>query len=133
MDLFNVFNKEKESNNSIKLDDKVIFLSSIKKYYLDFLDNSISIELLDDLSNFLADELYQEYNQFRNQYPKSIKRYSTLKISDLENPSTHDKIISFFKKRNLNDYAIICSSIFKLSLVEFKEYEKQRFKFNSTF
>lgn len=128
-------NKKKTTNSEIKLDSREGFYTKIKDYYSEFIgiDDKIPEEFQIRIYNFLAKDFHSQYARFRIQYPKSIKRYSTLKLQDLENPLTKDLIISFVKKNRPNEYKIICSTLFKMSELEFNEYEKQRNDFRDMF
>jgi len=133
MRLFKRFNKENYTDNQIKLDSVEIFSRKIKSYYIAFVGELISDDILSEICDFLSLHFYEEYSRFRIQYPKSIKRYSTLKVSDLENPLIQDKIIKFCKTNYNKKYPEICSTLFKMSIEGLFEYEKQRTEFYKMF
>lgn len=118
-------------NQDIALDSKKVFFQNIKGYYSEKNKNVYSEELIDELSDVLAYYFFKQYNDFRIEYPKSIKRYSKLKLNDLENPFTHDKIITFAKEKYFKNYIGFCSQMFGMTKEEFLKYEKNREKFNN--
>ncbi len=130
---FKRFNKESSTGNQFKLDSVEQFSSKIKSYYIDFVGEMISDDVLSVICDFLAAHFHEEYSRFRIQYPKSIKRYSTLKEGDLENPLVMDKVITFCKEKYDKEYQDICSKLFKMTLEELIDYEKQRIEFYKMF
>jgi hypothetical protein len=118
-------------NKDIEMDSKLIFQNNIKTYYSEKNNGNYSEKLIDDLSNDLAEYFFNQYSNFRHEYPKAIKRYSSLKLKDLENPFTHDRIISFVKKRKIEDYIGFCSMLFEMNKEDFLKYEKSRDSFNN--
>lgn len=67
-----------------KVEPKRDFYNKIKKYYLELAENQIPSALLKELVDRITDSHYKTYNRFWNQYPKSRKRYSELKMNDEE-------------------------------------------------
>jgi protein-disulfide isomerase len=116
------------------MNSKDFFFREIKEYYLKKADN-YSDEFIDGLSQVVTDYIYNWYSESFKEKPKSRKRYSTLKLSDLEHPFIHDKIISFAKKNvvGYGDYVKFCSTIFGLTNEEFLKYEKRRQQFHNMF
>lgn len=133
MKLSKMFKLRKNSRTEALLDSKDVFYDKIKDYYLNSVSYTNQDNILNQLSDFLSTEFYEQYKKFRIQYPKSVKRYSTLKLSDLENPLTHDIIIRFIKNNYPTDYRDICAQLFKISATEFIEYEKKRTDFYNMF
>lgn len=118
------------NNKDFEMDSKIDFYDKIKTYYSVRNKNIYSEDLINNLSDYLAEYFFKQYKEFRVQYPKSFRRYSSLKLKDLENPFTHDRIISFAKKR-VEDYTSFCSLLFEMNEEEFLKYEKNRDSFNN--
>lgn len=118
-------------NQDIALDSKKVFFKNIKAYYSEKNKQIYSEELIEELSGVLADYFFKQYSDFRIEYPKSLRRYSKLKLTDLENPFTHDKIIAFVKEKYPKDYIGFCSQMFGMTKGEFLKYESNREKFNN--
>lgn len=102
-------------NTKNKIEQKRVFYSKIKKYFVGLTDNQIPTELLDQIISKVTDEIYSDYKRFWKQYPKSRKRYSTLKIDDIEHPSVRFMITDF-----LNETSVLSG----------REYSKILFKMN---
>lgn len=117
----------------MKFESKEDFYNKISDYYLRKNGVERYLKKVEELSSALAAHFYMEYMDFRKMYPKSIIRYSKLKIQDLENPFTHDFIIKFCKENYPDEYVSFCSCLFELSLEEFEVYEKRRSDFEEMF
>lgn len=91
------------------------FYSKIKEYYTELSENQISEELLRQITTQVTYRIYSNYRRFWRKYPKSRKRYSTLKMSDLEHPDIYSMITDF-----LNEKEVLKS----------REYSKILFKMN---
>jgi len=115
------------------IDSKEDFYEKIKEYYSEKNQEKFSLEYIEKLSSELATYFYNQYADFRKMYPKSIKRYSKLKMQDLENPITHDFVISFSKENISNKYVEFCSLLFGLNEKEFLDYEEKRNSFKNMF
>ena len=109
-------------NRNIVLDSREVFFKKIKSFYSKKNQKLHQKKMIEELSVFLADYFFKQYSDFRVEYPKSIKRYSSLKLSDLDNPFTHDKIISFIREKFIRDYVSFCSLIFEMTENDFLEY-----------
>ncbi len=96
-------------------------------------DQSIKSEFKNKLYWNLAYKLREQYRNFRKKYPKTLKRYSTLKVEDIEHDFTLWWIIDFVKNDNEKNYKFICQTLFKMSKNEFDEYEKRRVEFEQMF
>ncbi len=115
------------------MDSKKTFLKDILDYYNDINDDDILDEVIKKLGVFLSNHFYNRYRDFSRKYSKSKKRYSKMKISDLETAYAHDKVIEFLKSNFNDNYRNYCSILFKMSLKEFIEYEKSRNEFYDMF
>lgn len=84
-----------------KIESKEDFYSKVKEYYVGLSVNQIPIELLNEIISKVAGYIYDNYKRFWKQYPKSRKRYSTLKMEDLEHPFVHFMITDFLNKKGI--------------------------------
>jgi hypothetical protein len=88
---------------------------------------------LKEVSEKITDFYYEQYSKFRLQKPKSVKRYSSFKIDDLEHPQVFEIVIKHFKQKLGNGYSDYSSAVLGLSLEELKVFEKRRQEFNDMF
>jgi Lhr-like helicase len=114
-----------------KLEPKKQFFSKIENYYLDLAQNNIPKELIVELSRQLTERLYEFYKDYRKNIPKSRKRYSELRIEDLDLPFVHDMIMDFFKQRPNTSYVKFSSQLLNMTEREFLEYERKKNQFES--
>ena len=68
------------------MDPKRTFYSEIKAYFDELCSDKIPSDLLNEIISMVTDEVYTDYKRFWKQYPKPRKRYSKLKIEDVEHP-----------------------------------------------
>lgn len=114
-----------------KLEPKEHFHNKIEKYYSELANNQIPKKLMNELINILTDSQYYNYKRFWKQYPKSRKRYSELKIDDLEHPFTHYIITDFFKEKEPLNYPNFSKVLLKMNDKEFSDYEIRKFQFET--
>lgn len=117
----------------MNLDSKEAYFENIKTYYYNRNNGFYNEERINEISMVLTEYFFRQYKDFRKEYPKSRKRYSSLKIDDLENPITHDKIIFYVKDKYRNDYIKFCSRMLNMDEDAFLKYENRRAKFNGMF
>lgn len=113
-----------KTENSIE--PKKNFYAEIEEYYTGISNERIPTELLTEIIEKVTDEIYSDYQRFWKQYPKSRKRYSKLKLADLEHDFVYYLITDFLKQRNLSDYRNLSMTLFKMNDTEFEEYEKRK-------
>ncbi len=121
--------KEHIKTNSSKLHKigpKYNFYIEIKKYYSLISNNKIPDKLLEEIINIVTDKIYDNYSRSWEQYPKSRKRYSKLKLEDLEHSFIHYLITDFIKERNPTNYNQFSKLILKMNDMKFDEYEKRK-------
>lgn len=106
-----------------ELESKDNFHNKIEKYYEELSGNQIPSELLSELVDKIADTQYDNYKRFWNQYPKSRKRYSILKLEDLEHPFTHYQITDFLKQKDFDNYRKFSKILLGMTDEEFNDYE----------
>lgn len=87
-----------------QLEPKENFHIKIKNYFLDLDGYLIPTDLLSRLIDKITDTQYVNYKRLWNQYPKSRKRYTRIKLEDLEHPVTHYEITYFFRNNDFANY-----------------------------
>ena len=105
-----------------RIDPKREFYSKIEEYYIGIAENQIPMELLNEIILKVTDRIYSDYKRFWKQYPKSRKRYSTLKMVDIENPFIHFMITDFFEEKNIAESRNFSKILFKKNEKEFNEH-----------
>lgn len=113
-----------KTENSIE--PKKNFYAEIEEYYTGISNDRISTELLTEIIKKVTDKIYADYKRFWKQYPKSRKRYSKLKLADLEHDFVYYLITDFIKEKNLSEYRNLSKTLIKMNDTEFEEYEKRK-------
>lgn len=116
-----------------KIDSRQQFYDIIRKKYSDVIQGEISVELLDSISDGVTKYYHNQYQIFRKQHPKSIKRYSTFHLKDLDHPNTHELVIKIIKDKVGEGYESPATKFLCMELDELKEFEKNREKFYKMF
>lgn len=114
-----------------KLEPKENFHIKIEKYYLELALNLIPTDLLNGLVDKITDNQYDNYQRFWNQYPKSRKRYSELKIDDLEHPFTRYMLTDYFKNNDPLNYQKYSKILLRMSDLEFSDYEIRKYQYET--
>jgi len=114
-----------------KLESKKNFYRKIKKYFTDLSENKIPVDLITELVDKITVSQYDDYKRFWNQYPKSRKRYSKLKLEDLKHSFTHYKITDFFKDKDLENYKKYSMILLKMTEKEFSDYEMKKYQYET--
>lgn len=109
------------------------FQQTIYKYYKNSVSSNFPEILLDGVTRKLASDFHDQYSRFRIQYPKSIKRYSTFQIMDLEHPQTIETIINFLKSKVSSKYIDYGAELLKMSNSEVVKFELDQKKFYDMF
>ncbi|NAS29736.1 hypothetical protein GTQ40_02020 [Flavobacteriaceae bacterium R38] len=115
------------------MDSKEQFLEIIRKKYLDLTQEQVPFDLVDEVSNNITDYYYDQYQRFIKQYPKSVKRYSSFQIKDLDHPITHETIIKILKEKVDTDYEKYAILFLNMTLEELKKFERNREEFYKMF
>ena len=113
-----------KTENSIE--PKKNFYAEIEEYYNGISNDRIPTELLTDIIEKVTDKIYADYKRFWKQYPKSRKRYSKLKLADLEHDFVYYLITDFIKQKNISEYRNLSKTLIKMNDTEFEEYEKRK-------
>lgn len=87
--------------------------------------------LLQELVEKVTEIEYSEYIRFWNQYPKSRKRYSELKMEDLEHPFLYYSISWFLKEKDPENYKRYSMILFKMSESELSDYEYKKYLYEN--
>ena len=113
-----------KTENSI--DSKKNFYSEIEEYYAGISNNKIPTELLTEIKEKVTEKVYADYKRFWKQYPKSRKRYSKLKLEDLEHDFVYYMLTDLLKQKELSEYRNLSMMLFKMNETEFDKYEKRK-------
>ena len=115
------------------MDSRQKFFEIIRKEYSDLTLSKVEEDLLDAVSTGVTDYYYEQYQRFRKQYPKSIKRYSSFNLKDLDHPNTHELIIKIVKEKVGTEYENPTTKFLDMTLDELKGFEKNREEFYNMF
>lgn len=115
------------------MDSKQKFLEIIRKEYFALTLGKVEEDLIDAVSTGVTDYYYEQYQRFRKQYPKSIKRYSSFDLKDLDHPHTHELIINIVKDKLGAEYEKSATCFLDMTLDELKGFEKNREEFYKMF
>lgn len=105
-----------------KIEPKKVFNSKIREYYVKLSDNQIPSELLKKVISKVTEQIYSDYKRFWKQYPKSRKRYSTLRMHDIEHPSIHFMITDFLNQKEISKSREYSKILFKMNDEEFDKH-----------
>jgi hypothetical protein len=111
------------------MDSKQEFFRVIYNHYSEITKDKVPDEILHELSETISDYYYEQYIRFGKQYPKSIKRYSTFQIKDLDHSTTFEIIIKFLKNKAGSKYSELALSILPMTLDELRAFERNRENF----
>jgi len=114
-----------------KIESKNSFYQKIENYYSEIAGDLIPVDLMQNIINKITNSQYDTYQRFWKQYPKSRKRYSKLKIEDLEHPSTHYEITDFFKQNDKLNYREFSKIFLKMNDEEFDNYELRKHQYET--
>lgn len=114
-----------------KIEPKENFRFEIAEYFNKISNNQIQMKLLDEIIDVVTDLIYYDYDRFWHKYPKSRKRYSKLKIEDIEHRFVQYILTDFLINKRLSDYREISKLIFNMNDNEFDEYEKNKYLFDT--
>lgn len=110
--------------NDIVMEPQEKFKQVIFDYYKNIVGIQVPFTLVDALSEKIADYYYEQYSRFRRQYPKSIKRYSTFQLKDLDHPSTKKIVVDYFKNTHKTDYKNYSKLLLKMTETELENLEQ---------
>ncbi len=107
------------------MDTRVNFKQVIFNHYKNISADVIPVALLNSLSDKITDYYYDQYTRFRKQYPKSIKRYSSFQLKDIDHPQTNKIVVDFFKselKTKYRDYSKLLLNMTDTELDNFEQW-----------
>jgi hypothetical protein len=88
---------------------------------------------VDLVSNAVTDYYYDQNQRFGQQHPKSIKRYSTFQLKDLDHPTTFEIVIKILKEKIGDGYEKFTLPFLSMTLEELRQFEKSREEFHNMF
>ena len=105
-----------------KIEPKKDFYSKIREYFVGLSDNEIPTEVLNEIILKVTEQIYSDYKRFWKQYPKSRKRYSTLKMDDIEHPYVYFTITDFLNEKGISKSREYSKILFKMNDEEFDNH-----------
>ncbi len=108
------------------MDSRQQFFATIYNYYISITGNQIPEELLNGLCHTVTEFYYEQYSRFGKKYPKSIKRYSSFQLNDLNHPYTKELVIKYLKEKTHGNYADYAVIALEMTIDELKKFEKNR-------
>lgn len=114
-----------KTENSIE--SKKSFYTDIEEYNVEISKNGIPTGLQNEIIEKVMDKIYADYKRFWKQHPKSRKRYSKLKLEDLEHDFVYFLITEFIQKSELNEYRNYSKILLKMNDEEFDKYEDRKY------
>ena len=114
-----------KTENSIE--PKKNYYAEIKDYYVGVSKNKVPTDFLTEINEKVTDKVYSDYKRFWKQYPKSRKRYSKLKLEDLEHDFVYFLITEFTQKSEPNEYRNYSKVLLKMDDEEFDKYEERKY------
>lgn len=114
-----------------KIEPKKNFYLKIEEYYNGVSNNEIPKELLTEIIEKVTDKIYYDYKRFWEQYPKSRKRYSKLKLEDIKHPFVYYLITDLLRKKKLVEYRHVSKILFEKNDAELDNYEKGKYDYET--
>lgn len=118
-----------EKHNDIKMDTRDNFKQVIFNHYKNISADEVPITLLNSLCDKITDYYYDQYTRFRKQYPKSIKRYSTFQLKDIDHPQTNKIVVDFFKSELKTQYRFYSKLLLSMTDKELDNFEQWWYDF----
>ncbi len=131
--LINKFRKKSKLKKAeeYRIESKSDFYKKTENYFVKLANNQIPENLMLQLISLITEREYENYKRFWNQYPKSRKRYSKLKIEDLEHPFVNYIVSDFFKQNDSKNYEKYSLILLKMTTEEFREYERTKYQYET--
>jgi hypothetical protein len=111
--------------SDIEMDSCDSFKQAIFSHYKNISTDQIPFQILNTLCDKITDYYYDQYTRFRVQYPKSIRRYSTFQLKDIDHPQTKKILVDFFKnefKERYRDYSKLLLGMTDKELDDFEQW-----------
>ncbi len=107
------------------MDSRDNFKQAIFSHYENISAGQIPLTILNSVCDKITDHYYEQYTRFSKQYPKSIKRYSTFQLKDIDHPQTKKILVDFFKnelKTKYRDYSKLLLNMTDTELDKFEQW-----------
>ena len=111
------------------MDSRDSFKQAITGHYKNIFADKVPSNLLDSLCDKITDYYYDQYSRFRKHYPKSIKRYSTFQLKDIDHPQTKKIVVDFFKNEIREKYKEYSKILLSMTDKELNEFEQSWYDF----
>ena len=112
-----------------KLESKNSFREKIDDYFSGVTKGKVPEELLNAVCEQVTEYQYDQNKRFWFQYPKSRKRYSKLKIEDLEHPFVQYLITNYLKQ--FSEYRKYAKIFLQLTDEELDTYETRKYEYEN--
>ena len=109
------------------IEPKKNFRAEIEKYYAEVSNGQISNDILNEIIGMVTDKRYADYKRWWKQYLKSRKRYSKLKLEDLEHDFVYFEITEYLKRAVPNEYRNYLKILLKVDDAEFDKYLERKY------
>ncbi|PQJ17064.1 hypothetical protein [Nonlabens tegetincola] len=109
-------------NTENRIEPKKEFYSKIKEYYVGISNSQVPTDLLNEIILIVTDQIYSDYKRFWKQYPKSRKRYSTLKMDDIQHPFIHFKVSKFLNEKAISKSREYSKILFSMNDEEYDKH-----------
>jgi len=113
----------------MNMDSRDNFKQTIFTYYKNISADLIPLTLLSSLCDKIADYYYDQYTRFRQQYPKSTKRYSAFQLKDIDHPQTKKIVVDFFKNELGTKYRDNSKLLLGMTDKELEDFEQWWYDF----
>jgi hypothetical protein len=125
---FGIPNKWSRLNSEFTMEPRSEFSKKIIAYYSG-LGLEPSNEIILEVSDIITEDLYKSYQHSWEKYPKSRKRYSILKMEDLNHPHIFRLIMQYLKENHSNEYSKYSCTLLGITNKELQEEEKRQYQF----
>ncbi|WP_431471590.1 hypothetical protein I5168_09405 [Nonlabens sp. SCSIO 43208] len=109
-------------NTENRIEPKKEFYSKIKEYFIGISNSQVPTDLLNEIILIVTDQIYSDYERFWKQYPKSRKRYSTLKIDDIKHPFIHFMVSNFLNEKAISKSREYSKILFSMNDEEYDKH-----------
>ncbi|HMS69337.1 MAG TPA: hypothetical protein PKD18_14425 [Saprospiraceae bacterium] len=100
------------------------FKQAILGHFKNMSADKVPLNLLDSLCDKITDYYFDQYSRFRKQHPKSIKRYSTFQLKDIEHPQTKKMVVDFLKIEISDKYRDYSKILLSMTVKELNDLEQ---------
>jgi hypothetical protein len=111
------------------LETKDSFRQKIGEHFSKIADNQVPEIVLNAICDRVTNFQYDQNKRFWKQYPKSRKRYSRLKMEDLDHPFVHYVITDYLKP--LTHYRKYAKILLQMNDEELDAYELMKHQYET--